>query len=929
MSAITQKIIHFSRGKRHNLGRVKNKTVGLQAFTELFKVPLKTPETFAEYLKLPVSDQIKLKAMAGYFFRTQVEGNRRTRDSGKPTDIITLDFDHATVEFIETIIQGLVLYGVKFFAHSTRRHTPDAPRIRMVIFLKTPLDNDTYGPASRIVAHMVDPEMTMIDVVSFRPGQMMFMPTISKDMDYFFFESDGEKLFDWERALKDFSETNGDWHDLSNLPKVPGENLRNTADKAEVPEEKDGPVGDFCRAYNVEQAIVAFDLPYEPVDEYSTKPRYTYTGGTTRNGAIVEDDGSFLTSYHGSDPVGGRTVNAWDLVKAHLFDDLDAAADEDTPMGKLPSWKAMLAHVEDDPKYKRQVMQSNYDMKAMFDDLDDESLGITHVEEGDEGVGGDVAANTPPPAGSTSDDKTPSKSLVNDDSLLDKEAMDLLGDSTQLDHEAAELLGHLPTKPSSTAIVRVLPPPKEDWFQDLEFEGSQILNTLPNITRIIQNDRRIRGCIEFNEFQQAEVTRKALKTQLDIIPKVSIENPQSGDEWNDSLSGYVRVILESPNGPGKPGYGMKVSDRDLDTAIDIAARQFPFHPVKDRMESQVWDGAHRAENLFIRYLGLEDTPYTRAVCRIWLLAAVTRIYEPGHKFDFVPILEGAQGIRKSTFIKTLAMGFFGNLTANFNNDQKLIEQIKNAWVIEIPELGNMSRSGVEDAKAFFSMSETRVREAYGRRAGVFKRQCVFMGSTNKDQYLRDATGNRRFWPLKVTATTVDTVALEGEILQVWAEVLCWYHDARKAQPYGELPLYLSGAEEQAEALQQQDSRREAGDAQAWAGRIGAFLDEPFKTSMESKSWLFREETCMAQLFDEVLGMGIGRKTVLDYDNMKEALVIAGWVPTGNSVKIGSYGKQKSYKRKRRISNERRKELIKQHIANDIVGDPPDEPESLL
>jgi predicted P-loop ATPase len=308
---------------------------------------------------------------------------------------------------------------------------------------------------------------------------------------------------------------------------------------------------------------------------------------------------------------------------------------------------------------------------------------------------------------------------------------------------------------------------------------------------------------------------------------------------------------------------------------------------------------------------------------------VTRIYEPGHKFDFVPILEGAQGIRKSTFIKTLAMGFFGNLTANFNNDQKLIEQIKNSWVIEIPELGNMSRSGVEDAKAFFSMGETRVREAYGSRAGVFKRQCVFMGSTNKGEYLRDSTGNRRFWPLKVTATTIDTVALEGEMLQVWAEVATWYHDARRAQPYGELPLYLTNAEAQAEALAQQESRREAGDAATWAGQIEEFLNTPFKTSMESKTWLFREETCHQQLFDEVLGMGTGRKTVMDYDNMKEALNIAGWELTGNSVKIGSYGKQQSYARKRKLSAERRKALIAQHIATEAVADPPDDDESLL
>ena len=926
MANTNTKIIHFSRGRKQNLGKVKNLTVGLPAFIELFKIPLQTPETFAEYLKMTDAQQSALKQLNGFFYRSQVTGGRRVKGAAKPADIATLDFDHATVGFLNRIKKGLILRGIKFIVHSTRRHTPESPRLRMIVFLKTPVNNDIYGAVSRILAFSIDPEMEMIDLVSFRTEQMMYMPTISSNIKYEFYESPGSKLLDWEVMLEDFSNENGDWTDLDNLPKAPGETIRNTADKAENPEDKEGPVGDFCRTWNVIEAIDYFDLPYQAVDEYSTKPRYTYTGGTTRNGAIVEDDGLFLTSYHGSDPVGGRTVNAWDLVKAHKFGDLDAQEDTDTPMGKRQSWKAMLDLVKEDKNYLRSVMQSNYDMRAIFDDLDEETLGIVHQEVGD-----GLDAAQPSPGRPTSDERPFTGESIADDGVLDKDALDILGVIPR-DDDDFDILGlsEIPRR-SETAIVRVLPPVEDGWFTKLEWSGQQILNSLPNITSILQNDLRLRGCIEYNDFRRTIVTRKALKTKLPMVPKVEIKDKVHGDMWNDTMTTYARTLLETANGKGNAGYGMRVSDRDINGAINTTAMRWRFHPIKDAIEGHVWDGIERAETLFIDFLGCPDTPYTRAVCRTWLLAAVTRIYEPGHKFDFVPILEGAQGIRKSTFIRTLSLGFAGNLTASFHDSNKLIEQITGRWIIEIPELGNMGRSVIEDAKAFFSMTETTLRLAWEKRADEYKRQCVFMGSTNKENYLTDTTGNRRFWPIKVMAEQIDTERLEAVMPQVWAEVLVMYHAAREAQPHGDLPLYLTGAEAQAEASDNQSQRQQDDDATVWAGMIEDFLNTPFKTTPESKSWLFIERTCYLQIMKEVLELRTIQQPKGLYETIKRTMGLIGWELGEKTVRLPVYGPQKAFVRKRPISAHNRAKLIREHIDRISFksGDEDDDPESLL
>lgn len=168
-----------------------------------------------------------------------------------PSDIVTLDFDYCTPEFVEQVLAGQILPEYTVMAHSTRSHTPEKPRLRIVVFLKGRVARDQYQAASRIIAKMVDPEMAMVDKVSFRPAQMMYMPTVSSDMleHYIFYLQDGT-LLDHEDVISQWELLNGSADDIGNLPRAAGEDeLRDVLDKSEDPLTKPGSVGDFCRAY--------------------------------------------------------------------------------------------------------------------------------------------------------------------------------------------------------------------------------------------------------------------------------------------------------------------------------------------------------------------------------------------------------------------------------------------------------------------------------------------------------------------------------------------------------------------------------------------------------------------------------------------------------------------------------------------------------
>lgn len=435
-------------------------------------------------------------------------------------------------------------------------------------------------------------------------------------------------------------------------------------------------------------------------------------------------------------------------------------------------------------------------------------------------------------------------------------------------------------------------------------EEGELKSQSYNISTIFKNDLRTYGTAAFNEFTQMVVLKRrpgrAKKKEHSNAKEVvnltgrlwELGDPTNGDAWSDSHDIAVRIMFEAPMTAG--GYGIKISDRDLKAAVDSAAQTHSFHPVRDTIMAQPWDGIPRCERLFIEYLGCEDTPYHRQASLLTLVGAVTRIMEPGHKFDFVPILEGVQGKGKSTFIKVLALHWYDELTGDIKDTKQMIEVMQGSWILELGELSTMHRSEVNDLKAFVTRTHDKGRLAYAKRVQVFPRQCIFFGSTNDDEYLRDQTGNRRFWPIKCNLEgQIDNRRLAGEVLQVWAEALHLYREMRRRHN-GDLPLHLTDEAAQIEAASIQESRRVETPEDVLAGKIEVWLDshvgDDFE-DLEETTRVVRNETCTAQIWEEVMGGRPGQMPNIEAMKIGRAMQILGWKRTENKVRTYEVNKR--------------------------------------
>ncbi len=467
----------------------------------------------------------------------------------------------------------------------------------------------------------------------------------------------------------------------------------------------------------------------------------------------------------------------------------------------------------------------------------------------------------------------------------------------------------------ATMISKVVPKPFDpQWKSYLALtEDGAIKATLHNIKLIIRNDVRTRGIIGYNAFTQ-EVTlvgtpgtfrlaKESPKPVQQLDGTIwSIRDQINGDLWSDSHDNAIRLVIEAPARQG--GYALKVSDRDLRAAIDIVAHENTFHPVRDYLLGLEWDGVPRAERLFIDYLGTEDTPYHRMTAAMFLIGAVARVFEPGHKFDFVPILEGLQGKRKSTFVSTLAVNesWFAEIEGDFHDAKGMVEKMQGAWILELPELQGFSKHEVTTIKGFISRRKDKVRLAYAKRASEFHRQCVFIGSTNEDEYLRDETGNRRFWPIQCNVDQIDTNLLKENVSQIWAEAVAMYAEMRRRQTFDSLPLYLSDDAAREEAEMRQEGSRIETQEELLAGEIEAWLNQPAKdtTGFDEEDGdgkpRYRNETCVKEVWIEMLGRDSASLIQRESVRVGKALkLVPGWYKAG-SARTEKYGKQRVFRR---------------------------------
>ena len=426
------------------------------------------------------------------------------------------------------------------------------------------------------------------------------------------------------------------------------------------------------------------------------------------------------------------------------------------------------------------------------------------------------------------------------------------------------------------------------WVTQLEANNrGEYDNSANNINLIIQNDQLLKNAFKLNTFDNKRYV-------IHSLPWRSIKGIEPlRDVDYAGIRNYIECV-----------YGI-VANQKVDDALSLEFEKKSFHPIIDYIKAQTWDGTPRVDTLLIDYFGAEDNDYTRAAMRKMLCAAIARIFEPGTKYDLVLVLSGEQGTYKSTFIKKLGMDWFSD-TFTTVQGKEAFEQIQGAWIIEIAELSGLKKAEVETIKHFIAKREDSFRPAYGRVVETYKRQCVFFGTTNSKDFLRDPTGNRRFMPIDtrpkhVTKSVIDDLT-SVEIAQIWAEAYQLYLQGE--------PLYLTG---DADKIAKTEQYKHA-EVDERKGIIVEYLDKLYPDNWDSmdlfdrRQWLEdplakngsipKDYTCVAEIWCECLGKDktdMSRYNTRDINELLRSLT--DWEPVTSTKNFSIYGKQKYYKRK--------------------------------
>ena len=757
--------------------------MSLEELWDRLSVPVRTAESAEEYRAMPKTERDRIKDRGGFLAGTLRGGRRRKRDvTGR--SMVTLDCDRLRPDFPEAYEGGHRFLTLLYTTHS---HTPAAPRARLLFPLTRDVSSEEYNAVARYLAQELG--MDMVDPCSFEVNQMMYWPTVPSDGEYVCRRYEGEWL-DPDAFLLEHP----DWQDCAALPTAPGEQRAwNPQRRLQAdPTLKEGMVGQFCRAYSVQEAMRSFlsDVYEETLDEN----RWRYIPSESLPGVIVYDD-RFVYSHHASDPACGRLLNAFDLVRVHYYGDQDEQA----------SFRSMLSLAAADPQ-----------------------VGALALRERQERAAEDF-----------------------------REAEDEDPDA---------------------------------WKEKLVRRKKSALleNSLYNIKLIMQHDPYLRGIV-YNQ----------LADSLEIRGPVPWSHPSRF--WRDADDAQLVCYVDDCYG--------SFSERFVDVALAKTADDRSYHPIRDYFAAlPAWDGVPRVDTLLIDYLGAEDNGYVRAVCRKSLCAAYRRVFHPGIKFDYMPVLNGAQGIGKSTFISNLGKEWFSDsLSLSDMNDKTAAEKLQGYWIMEIGELAGMKKADIDKVKAFISRSDDKYRAAFGRRVTSHPRQCVFFGTTNSENgYLRDITGNRRFWNVRVTGRGKYRLwQMTPELVdQVWAEVAAVAEDEE---------LFLS-PELEAFARREQRGAMEMDDRE---GLVQAYLDLPLPENWDDmdlydrRAYVRREdelarprgsirrtEVSNMEIWCECFGRA--REDMRPPDSYAVSAIMArldDWVPSEKRVRLPLYGRQRIYTRR--------------------------------
>ena len=781
--------------KKWNLAEME-----LSDFRERISTTRRTSETVEQYRKMSKAQQDSIKDVGGFVLGT-LKGGRRKKDTVLTRSGLTLDMDYGTPDIMDEIE---MFFDFHCMIYSTHKHTPEKPRLRLIIPLSREVTPDEYGAVARKVAEEIGIEL--FDDTTYEPSRLMYWPSTSADGEFVFREIEGEVL-DPDAVLAKYK----DWKNTAEWPVSKRQQtiVQRNIQKQANPLEKPGIVGAFCRTYSIRDAIDTF---LQDTYKHSAMPgRYDYIPADSQAGVVIYED-KFAYSHHATDPACGKLMNAFDVVRLHRFGDLDAKADPDSDPSRLPSFKAMQEFAVQDESVKIQLGKEREQLaQAEFNAADD-----------------------------------------------------------------------------------------ENWQTLLELDKQgKVKDTMANIAAIVSHDENLKSIV-YNEF----------KGCIDVIGPLPWKQVKPG--FNDSDVANAKLYFERI-------YGIWSPTKFKDALLAVVAAERIYHPIKNYFAGLTWDGVPRLDSLLIDYCGAEDNPYTRAVTRKTLCAAVARVYEPGRKFDSILVLSGPQGIGKSTFFAKLGGAWYSDsLAISDMKDKTAAEKLQGYWILELGELAGIKKVDVETVKSFVTRVDDKYRQAYGMVVESHPRSCIIVGTTNSESgFLRDITGNRRFWPVQVSERGSHHPWELEDIDQVWAEAIQAYKDGES--------LFLSGEVAQMAYAKQQEAMESddrEGLVQDYLDRLlpenwdnmdlyqrrtflggGEFEDTPTEGTVR------RERVCIMEIWCECFGKERQNLKKADSYELEGILnKIGGWERyTGNAsgkMRISGYGIQRAFIRNKnaKISN---------------------------
>ena len=426
----------------------------------------------------------------------------------------------------------------------------------------------------------------------------------------------------------------------------------------------------------------------------------------------------------------------------------------------------------------------------------------------------------------------------------------------------------------------------DNWAEMLEYSKSGLLNpSITNAILILQNDEKLKG-IRFNELSGS-------------IEAEGLPWDRPNKFWRDvddsQLYGYVTDT-----------YGVQFPESRFSKALDIAADGRRFNPLRDFIRSlPEWDGVNRVDTLLIDYLGADDTSYVRAITRKTLVGAINRVLNPGCKHDTILVLDGKTGIGKSTLLSKLGGAWFSDsLSLADTKDKTAAEKLQGVWIMEIGEMQGTRKADVDILKGFISRQIDTYRAAYGRVVERHPRTAIICGTTNSTTgFLRDTTGNRRFWPVNVSGGTKSVWDMtEDERLQIWAEAFVYASEGEDNYLNPELEKEATRAQQ--EAMEYDEREGDLADyldamlPENWYSwdvykRIDFFQQHDELSAVEGS--MKRTSVCSMEIFCECFGRP--KSTWRKKDGYEIAAMMArvpGWERSSHTERIAGYGQQRIY-----------------------------------